>query len=220
MLGSVNAITLRVGECLVSASLHGAGSTFVALGHGAGSNRETPFLARLAEALAASGRSVLLYNFPYSEARRRVPDPPAVLEATVGVVAAEARSRGASYLVLGGKSMGGRIASQAVAKGLAANALVFLGYPLHAPGKQDQLRDRHLAQIAAPMLFLQGTRDAFARWDLIEAVTRRLGARATLAKLEGADHGYKVLKASGLTPADVEAVLLDRTLRFLASLGI
>ena len=216
----MSAITLRVGEREISVSLYGAGSTFVALGHGAGSNRETPFLVRIAQALAASGRSVLLYNCPYSEAKRRVPDPAAVLEATVGVVAAEAHRRGASYLVLGGKSMGGRIASQAVAKGLAANALVFFGYPLHAPRKEGELRDRHLARIAAPMLFLQGTRDAFARWDLIEAVTHRLGARATLAKIEGADHGYNVLKASGLEPADVEALLLERTLRFLGRLGI
>jgi len=216
----VSAITLSVGAHQVSASLHGAGSTFLVLGHGAGGNRDAPFLVRMAEALAASGRSVLLYNFPYSEARRRAPDPPALLEATVGVVAAEARRRGAAYLVLGGKSMGGRMASQAVAKGLAANALVFLGYPLHAPGKEQQLRDRHLLQIAVPMLFLQGTRDAFARWDLIEAVTRRLGARARLARIEGADHSYKLLKASGRAPADVEALLLAETLRFLDALGI
>ncbi len=216
----MSTITLRVGERQISASLHGTGSSFVVLGHGAGGNREAPFLVRMAEALALSGRSALLYNFPYSEARRRVPDPPGVLEATVGAVAAEARRLGASYVVLGGKSMGGRIASQAVAKGLAANALVFLGYPLHPPGKQDQLRDRHLAQIAVPMLFLQGTRDGFARWDLIEGVTRLLGVRATLARIEGADHSYKVLKASGLTPADVEALLLAETVRFLGALGI
>jgi predicted alpha/beta-hydrolase family hydrolase len=219
MLRGVTPITLRVAGREVSASEHGAGTTTLLLGHGAGGNRETPFLLRLAGSFAASGRRVVLFNFPYSEARRRIPDPPALLEATVVAVADEVRRRGARHLVLGGKSMGGRIASQAVAKGLAADALVFFGYPLHAPGKEGQLRDAHLPQIAAPMLFLQGTRDAFARFDLIEAVTGRLAPRAQLVRIEGADHGYKVPRALGETPASVEARLVAETERFLAALG-
>jgi uncharacterized protein len=213
-------ITLRVGERAISASLHGAGATSLVLGHGAGGSRESPFLLRLAGALAASGRSVLLYNFPYSEARRRIPDPPPTLEAAVREVAAEARRRGAAHVVVGGKSMGGRIASQAVANGLAADALVFFGYPLHPPGKETRLRDAHLARIAAPMLFLQGTRDAFARWDLIEGVTVALGPRAELVRIEGADHGYKVPKATGQSAGDVEGLLVAQTRRFLDALGI
>lgn len=220
MLASVTPITVGVGERAVSATLHGSGDTTVALGPGAGGSRQTPFLLRMAEGLAASGRTVLLFNFPYTEAGRRFPDPAPLLEATVDAVAREARRRGARRLVLGGKSMGGRIASQAVARGTAADALVFLGYPLHPPGKETQLRDAHLPQVPAPMLFLQGTRDEFARWELIEAVTGRLAPRAELVRLEGADHSYKGAKGAGLKAAEVEARLLAETTRFLGALGL
>jgi predicted alpha/beta-hydrolase family hydrolase len=190
----------------VSASVHGEGRTVLALGHGAGGNRTTSALVRLADSLAESGRRVVLYNFPYTERRRRVPDPPAVLEATVSAVAGHARAAlGASTLVLGGKSMGGRIASQAVAKGLAADGLVFLGYPLHPPGRFDALRDRHLPAVGAPMLFVQGTRDAFARADLLAAVLVGLGERATLHSIEGGDHSLGVPRRAGRAPAQVEA---------------
>jgi predicted alpha/beta-hydrolase family hydrolase len=204
----------------VSASLHGAGTTCVALGHGAGGTRRTPFLLRLAESLAASGRRALLFNFPYSEARRRIPDPKARLEATVAAVAQLARASGAARLVLGGKSMGGRIASQAVAQGLAADGLVFLGYPLHPPGKPETLRDAHLPGIAAPMLFVQGTRDAFARWDLLEATLARLGERATLLKLEQGDHSFKVPKRTGLVAADVERLVFEGVAAWLDARGL
>lgn len=209
-----------MGEQAVSASVHGVGDTAVVLGHGAGGNRTTPLLLAVAEALAASGRGAILFNFPYSERRRRVPDRPELLEATVEAVAAAARAQGASRVVLGGKSMGGRMASQGVAGGLAADGLVFLGYPLHPPGRHDQLRDKHLAQIQVPMLFLQGSRDDFARWDLIEDVTGRLGPLATLVRLEAADHSYRVPKASGLKTADVEKRLIGEILAWLAARGL
>ncbi len=134
-----------------------------------------------ADALAGTGRRVVLYNFLYSERRQRRPDPPAVLEATTRAVAEHARDAfGADHLVQGGRSMGGRIASQVVATGAPADALVFLAYPLHPPGQPDRLRDRHLPDITVPMLFVQGTRDAFARPDLLDAVIARLGSRARL----------------------------------------
>jgi hypothetical protein len=100
--------------------------------------------------------------------------------------------------------MGGRIASQAVARGVPADALVFLGYPLHPPGKEETLRDRHLPQVTTPMLFLQGTRDAFACWPLIERVTNSLGDRATLHRVEGGDHSFGVLRRSGRDASEVE----------------
>lgn len=214
-------ITVPVGDALtVSASVHGEGATAVILGHGAGGNRQTPLLLRVAEALAGSGRRAILYNFPYSEGRRRAPDPPARLEATVAAVVREARSLGASRIVLGGKSMGGRIASQAVAKGTPADGLVFLGYPLHPPGRTEQLRDKHLPLIQAPMLFLQGTRDDFARLDLIEALVQRLEPLATLVPFEAADHSYRVPKKSGLSTADTEKAVVDAMLRWLAARGL
>ena len=102
---------------------------------------------------------------------------------------------GASRVVLGGRSMGGRIASQIVAGGTAADGLVFLGYPLHPPGKPEALRDRHLPQIDAPMLFVQGTRDAFARPDLLAAVLEKLGPKAWVHRVEDGDHSFAVRKS-------------------------
>jgi len=201
----------------VSASLHGGGSTLLALGHGAGGTRRTPALVSLAERIAATGRTVLLYNFPYSEAGRRLPDRAPALEATVAAVASAARTRlGARRLVLGGRSMGGRMASQAVAGGLAADGLLLLAYPLHPPGKPQQLRDAHLPRIACPMLFVQGTRDEFARFDLLEGTLARLQARATLHVLADADHSFKVPKRLGRSLSDVEAEVVGAVTGWLA----
>lgn len=214
-------ITIDVGQERVSASLHGEGATVVALGHGAGGTRRTPFLVRFAEALAASGRRVLLYNFPYSEARRRLPDKPPRLEATVRAVSDCARERlGAARVVLGGKSMGGRMASQAVAAGTAADGLVFLGYPLHPPGQPVRLRDAHLDALRVPLLFVQGTRDAFAQWDLLEGVLARLGTRATLHTVSDGDHSFAVPKRSGRTAGQVEAEIVTAVRTWLDAHGL
>jgi predicted alpha/beta-hydrolase family hydrolase len=187
-----------------SASLHGTGRTVVVLGHGAGGSRRNPMLLALAEALAASGRAALLYNFPYAEARSRRPDPPGVLEAATRAVAGLAlEASGAERIVHGGRSMGGRIASQVVAAGERADGLAILGDPLHPPGRFEKRREAHLPQIQAPLLFVQGTRDAFARADLLDALIERLGPRAELHRVEHADHSFGVLKRSGRTAADV-----------------
>lgn len=197
---------LRLPAANTSASLHGAGSTVVVLGHGAGGNRRTPMLVALAEALAGSGRAALLYNFPYAERGGRRPDPPRILEATAREAAEVALARtGADRVVMGGRSMGGRIASQVVAAGARADGLVFLAYPLHPPGRPETRRDAHLPAIAAatPMLFVQGTRDAFAREDLLLGLVERLGTRVELHRVESADHSFRVLKRSGRTADDV-----------------
>jgi uncharacterized protein len=213
-------VHIPVGGSEVTASVHGSGETAVVLGHGAGGTRRQPFLLRLAGALADSGRCALLYNFPYTEKRRRAPDPPAVLEAAARAVAAYAREQGARRLVVGGKSMGGRIASQVVAQGDPADGLVFLGYPLHPPGKPDVLRDRHLPAIAAPMLFVQGTRDAFARPDLLDGVLAVLGDRAVLHRVEGGDHSFSVPRGAGRSPADVEAEIARAVVEWLSARGL
>ncbi|MET0551968.1 MAG: alpha/beta family hydrolase, partial [Vicinamibacteria bacterium] len=161
------------------------------------------------------------YNFPYSERGGRRIDPAPVLEATTAAVGQYARTvLGAARLVHGGRSMGGRIASQAVARGAAADALVFLGYPLHPPGQFEKMRDKHLPDVPAPMLFVQGTRDEFSRWDLLTAVLARLGDRATLHAVEAADHSFKVLKRSGRTASDVEAEVHGAVLDWLAAHGL
>jgi hypothetical protein len=204
-----------------SAALYGTGDAVVVLGHGAGGNRRNPLLLALAEALAGSGRAVLLYNFPYSEAGSRRPDPPVVLEATTRSAAALAlEASGARYIVHGGRSMGGRIASQVVAAGERANGLAFLGYPLHPPKQPDRRREAHLPRIAAPMLFLQGTRDSFARGDLLDALMQRLGSRAELHRVQEADHSFGVLKRSGRTTREVQDELTAVLLRWLESHGL
>lgn len=195
-----------------TASLHGRGETVVVLGHGAGGNRRTPMLLALAAALADSGRAALLYNFSYAERGSRRPDPPAQLEAAARAAAALALERtGARRVVHGGRSLGGRIASQVVAAGEPAAGLVFLGYPLHPPGRPERLRDAHLSRIAAPLLFVQGTRDAFAREDLLLRTIERLAPRAELARVAQADHSFAVRKRSGRTPGEV----LDEVTRVL-----
>ena len=209
---------VRVGGREVSVSVHGDGETAVVLAHGAGGNRRAPLLATVAEGLATAGHRVVLTNFPYTEDKRRVPDPPALLEATIDAAAAYAEGKlGARRVVLGGKSMGGRMASQLVAKGRPAAGLVFLGYPLHPPGRVDSRRDAHLGRIVPPMLFIQGTRDALARWDLMEAVAARL-PHAILHRVEDGDHSFRVLKRTGRTPAEVEAAIVSAITSWLARL--
>jgi len=219
----MNEIRIPVRDLSVSASLFGAAPrrTVVVLGHGAGGDRSTPFLVRMAEAVAASGRGALLYNFPYADHGRRRPDPPEVLETTARAVGEAARAEfAAERLVTGGKSMGGRIASQAAAGGARSDGLVFLGYPLHPPGKPERLRDGHLPAVQAPMLFVQGTRDAFARWDLLTAVLERLGDAATLHVVQEGDHSFSVPKRTGLTSGDVERQVQQAVLAWLDDRGL
>lgn len=214
-------VRIPVRDASVSASVQGEGATTIVLGHGAGGDRRTGLLVRLAKALAASGRRAVLYNFPYTDQGRRVPDPPEILETTARAVGNYVLgSLGARRLVHGGKSMGGRIASQVVSRGAPADGLVFLGYPLHPPGRTRSLRDRHLYEIRVPMLFLQGTRDAFARSDLLEGVIERLGDLASLHRIEDADHSFAVAKRSGRGAEDVERELLDALLGWLEARGL
>jgi predicted alpha/beta-hydrolase family hydrolase len=170
----------------------GAGAVLV-LAHGAGGDRRSALLAGLADGLAGFGIGTLRFNFAYSERGRRAPDQQPALRDVFSAAfdVAVRRARGAPVFV-GGKSLGGRIASLLVADGLAAAGLVFVGYPLHAPGKPEKLRDEHLDRIRVPMLFLQGTADPFARWDLLTAVTNRLGRRATVHPIDGGDHSFRV----------------------------
>jgi predicted alpha/beta-hydrolase family hydrolase len=154
-----------------------------------------PFMTGLAEGLTAGGFSVLRFNFPYMDAGRRMPDAAPVLLQTWDAVLLEAvRRAGRLPVVVGGKSMGGRIASMLAADrgpDFLAKALVFFGYPLHPPGKPDLLRDAHLPQVRIPMVFLQGSNDALARLDLIEAVVKRLHPLADLHVVEGGDHSFR-----------------------------
>jgi uncharacterized protein len=204
----------------VSASVHGAGRTTLVLAHGAGGRRTMPWLVAFAERMGGTGRRVLLHNFPYSEAGRARFDPPAVLEDTVGAFAAWSRETGAAAVVAGGRSMGGRMATQAVAKGLAVEALLLLAYPLHPPGEFDRLRDAHLPRVTVPMLFVQGTRDAFARADLLARTLERLGARATLLPVEGGDHSFSMPRTARRPVAEVRDEIARAADAWLAELAL
>ena len=169
-----------------------------------------PFMAAVADRLAADGIATLRYQFPYMESGLSRTDTPAVAMETVRAACAEAaRLAGDLSLIAGGKSFGGRMTSSAQAESPLAgiSGLVFLGFPLHPPKRPGTTRAEHLDRVTVPMLFLQGTRDDLADLELIRSVTVRLGARAALHVVDGADHSFAVLKRSGRTGDQVLAEL-------------
>ena len=164
------------------------------LAPGAGGSAESPAFVELASSLEASGVPVQRMDFPYRLAGRQRPDPPAVLEASVRERACSfARHLGTetSTLVLGGRSMGGRICSQVVAEGLPAAGLALVSYPLHPPGRPERLRVAHFPQLRVPCLFVSGTKDAFATRDELETATAAIPGPVSHVWLEGADHGLR-----------------------------
>jgi predicted alpha/beta-hydrolase family hydrolase len=205
----------------VSASLEtsaAAAGPGAILAHGAGGNLNSAFLVEMSEGLAARGLASLRFNFPYTENRRRIPDLAPTLEACYQAVARRGAQLFPGGLFLGGKSMGGRIASQMVAhlsnEVIPVRGLIFLGYPLHPPGKQDKLRDQHLYDLRVPMLFIEGTRDAFAEPKLLQGVLDRLGDRARVHWIDGGDHSFKV---RGRKPAEVNQEILEAMASFMRS---
>jgi hypothetical protein len=181
-----------------------------------------PFLENLSAQLADVGMATLRYQFPYMEVRRRIPDRPAVLTATVAAAALTAsKSTRGLPLLAGGKSMGGRMTSQAAADGLLEGVagLVFFGFPLHPPNRPGTSRADHLSKVILPMLFLQGTRDAFADLQLLRPMIAKLQPRATLHLIEDADHSFHVPKKSGRTDTDILTELAEVTSSWAAGLG-
>jgi len=183
---------------------------------GAGSNVHDPFGAYAARELARHGVTTLRFQFPSMEAGRRYPDRPPVLEAAWRAAIEAARGDGAR-LVAGGRSMGGRIASQVVAQGVPVDALALFAYPLHPPGKPQQMRDAHLPSVGPPTLFCSGTNDAFATPDELRATAKKM-RRATVHLLESADHGFAAPKASGRIRQDVWAEAVTTMVAWLATL--
>jgi len=189
------------------------------LAHGAGAGMRHAFLESISAALAARGVATMRYQFPYMEAGSRRPDSPAVAEATVRAAVIQAGLAVPELpLIAGGKSFGGRMTSGAAASSLpGVRGLAFLGFPLHPPGRPGTRRADHLVRVELPMLFLQGTRDQFAQTDLITGACHRLGGRATLHLVEGADHSFGVPKSSGRTAAEVLAELADTLVEWVRS---
>ena len=189
------------------------------LAHGAGAGMHHSFMAAVADGLGGRGVAVLRFQFPSMERASRRPDPPRVAHAAVRAAFAEARRRlGALPLFAGGKSFGGRMTSQAQAESALAGVagLVFLGFPLHPAGRPAVERGEHLARVACPMLFVQGSRDELADVALITPLVERLGARATLAMFDDADHGFHVRARSGSNDAEVLDNVVDTVVEWMA----
>jgi len=195
------------------------------LAHGAGANQRSGFMVQFAGALAARGIETITFNFVYSEAGRRLPDRNDELEACWRSVIAACRSgtiggnRERRKLAIGGKSMGGRIATQVAAADPDALAgLVLLGYPLHPPGRPDKPRSKHLPEIRTPMLFVQGSRDAFGTPDELAPIVATLTAPVRLCVVEGGDHSFKVAKKGARSQDQVYEFILDEIERWLRAL--
>ena len=176
------------------------------LAHGAGAGMRHKFLEQLARELSAVDIATFRYQFPYIENHRRVPDAPAVLIATVrAAVQAAANAAPGLPLLAGGKSLGGRMTSSAAAQEPLAGVrgIIFLGFPLHPPGRPGTKRADHLGRVRVPMLFLQGTRDPLAPLEELRPVCASLGALATLQVFETADHSFHVLKSSQMNDQQI-----------------
>lgn len=191
------------------------------LGHGAGAGMAHSFMTDLASALEARQIGTLRYNFPYMESGSKRPDPPALCHATVRAAVEEARKQApGAKLLAGGKSFGGRMTSQAqAAKPLPeVRGLAFVGFPLHPAKKPSTERSTHLSDVKIPMLFLQGTRDDLADLTLLEPIVQKLGATATLKRIDAADHSFHVLARSGRNDQQVMTELADTIASWTAAL--
>lgn len=190
--------------------------------HGAGAGMDHAFMEAAAVGLAERGVATLRYNFPYKEAGRGGPNPAKVLVATVRSAVAEAgRQADGLPLFAGGKSMGGRMTSTAASEGElpGVRGLAFYGFPLHAPGRDSSERGAHLADVGLPMLFLQGTRDKLANLDLLRPLLDGVRPAPTLHIVEGADHGFHVLKRSGRSDDEVMDELAETLARWARGLA-
>lgn len=193
----------------------------VVLAHGAGSSMNHPFMVGVQQGLATAGYLALTFNFPYAERRRWPPDRRPVLERAYTRVLEwldDHRTLRPGSVVIGGKSLGGRIASHVAAAGAPAAGLLYLGYPLHPPGKPDRLRAEHLGDIAQPMLFVAGTRDALCNPTRFRAVVDALGPRAAVHMIEGGDHSFRVPQRLGRTDADIVAEIVEASASWLRSI--
>jgi predicted alpha/beta-hydrolase family hydrolase len=184
------------------------------IAHGAGAGMNHPFMEELATTLADAGIASMRFNFPFMENKKGRPDTPAVAHKTIEAVILKARKLyPALPLFASGKSFGGRMTSQYVSAGTETNVsgLIFFGFPLHAPGKPSIERGDHLKKIKIPMLFLQGSRDEFAEWDLIKKVCASLKT-AKLVRIEGANHGFKAGKLNTME------ILVNQTKTWIESI--
>jgi hypothetical protein len=195
------------------------------LGHGAGAGQHSAFMVEFAQALAALGLDVVTFNFLYTEQKRRIPDRGPVLEDCYRAVIDAVRARLESArraLFIGGKSMGGRISTQVAAADarLPIAGLVLLGYPLHPPGQPQKLRDAHLPLVRRPMLFVQGSRDAFGTPDELAPILARLAPAPAVHTIALGDHSFKVSRADPARQAEIHAEIQRRIAGWVTAGGM
>ena len=188
--------------------------TCLIIAHGAGGPMYSPFITLFHKGMAEKGYLTVKFNFPYMEARRKVPDKREILESSYREVIDTVKNGKyhPKLVFVGGKSMGGRIASQVAAGGEEVDGLFFLGYPLHRPGQLDMLRDEHLYRIEKPMLFISGTKDQFAKKELLDQVVSKLGDKAKIEWIEGGDHSYNTRQGK-----DVQSKIYSEAMETLDS---
>jgi predicted alpha/beta-hydrolase family hydrolase len=183
--------------------------------HGAGGHKDDKGMLRLAAAVEPLGIEVIRFNFPYREAGSKRIDPMPLLKASFVSVVEKTKAK---RLIIGGRSMGGRVASMLAAEGFECDGLLLAAYPLHPAGQPEKLRDAHLPQIRCPVLCLNGTRDALCRRDLMEKALAKVQAPWTMHWIEGADHSFHVLRSSGRTDAQVDEEVKEAAGRWLATI--
>ena len=191
----------------------------IILAHGAGNDMHNPLIVAVADGLCQEGYLTLRFNFSYKEKGRKSPDSHKKLVSTWHAVFRYLKEHPeftVDKVVAAGKSMGGRVASQMAAVGeLSVQALVFLGYPLHAPGRKDKLRDSHLYEIKVPQLFFAGTRDSLCDLTLLKKVLTRIKVARKLEIIEGGDHSFKMLKSSDISPDQIHDRIITRMVLWL-----
>ncbi len=197
----------------------GEGGTVFVCAHGAGGNMADRGVLQVRDALVRRGLDIVRFNFLYSEKRSGRPDPMPLLKACITAVVARVRQELTPHtLIIGGRSMGGRAASMIAAEGFDCAGLLLLAYPLHPAGRPDQLRDAHLPAIHVPVLCFNGTRDSMCTPDLMAKALERVNTSWHMHWVEGADHGFHVLKRSGRTDADVLNEISDKTAEWVTGL--
>jgi len=196
------------------------GAPILVAAHGAGGHKDDASMLRLGRALERAGIEVVRFNFPYREKGSRRIDPTPLLRQCFSSQVENLRGKNnARKILIGGRSMGGRVASMMAAEGFACDGLILAAYPLHPAGEPAKLRAAHLPSIRQPVLCLNGTRDALCRRDLMEGVLARLAPAWRMHWLEAADHSFRVLKRSGRTEADVDAEVTAAARAWLESVG-
>lgn len=200
-------VSPSIGSVSAEAIVPDKAKCIMVLAHGAGAGMNHPFMTTLSKSLALEGIATLRFNFPFSENKKGRPDPPAVAHKTIEAAILKTREFFPNLPVfLAGKSFGGRMGSQYLSghPDAPVNGIVFYGFPLHAPGKPSTERAEHLKDVKIPMLFLQGTKDELATWNLIESTCSAL-PRAKLVKIDGANHAFKAGKQ------DIMKLLVNET---------